>query len=315
MEWRAPVLSQQPLLAALFALLPLLLILAVSQKRLGAAALLLAAAIPAWLHLRLSPFFCLASAFYAPVLLSSSPSFRLQPKLEPALKNLAIALLLFSGAWMATRERLFTQAVDKAQFPIEAAGFLKSNPPQSPLGNLFKDGAYLIFSLAPQTKIFIDSRVINYPNSVFKDSVALEAAHPAWPQIFKKYGIESMLLPLQSRLAAPMLAHSRWRLAYFDDYYLILGSTEEFKRQEGRWPWYEGLDPLQAALKKPSARLRKLLEQRLNTQAPDAKGLYLLGLAYLHESRFKEARLAFLASLELDPSQELVKQALQGLPG
>jgi hypothetical protein len=312
-EWQPPALAGSPALLILVACLLPLTVMAWRSGKWGAALLLLAAAAPGLKFDRMTPFFCLAIAAWGPCLLRKA----WQPRrlLEAALAALLVMAMLGHGSWMLTRERLFNSLVNRSRFPIAGCDFLAKERPIGRLGNLYADGAYLLFRLGPETKVFVDSRQMNYPMQVFDDAIVLEGALPAWPQVAKRYGFSCMVLPLRSLLSPKFLAEPSWRLVYFDDDYLIFATKEEWQAHAGRWPWYQGVDPLKATLA-PSAPLEgsiKALAARLASQAPDAKGYYLLGLAYARAGKTWDAEQSLMASLALDPSQEAARETLINL--
>jgi hypothetical protein len=311
-EWKAPVLSQNPSLLILFLILPVLLYFCWRSKSWAASLILLATAAAAFHVGRMIPFFALAMGLWGPPLLSESLVAK-KNKLEIGLALLLTAFLLAHCLWILRWERLGGPMIDETQFPIQAAAFLANERPQGHLGNLYRDGSYLLFRLGPQTKVFIDSREYNYPSKVFLAAVALEHGSPQWKKIVQDYNFSCMLLPLQSRLTPLCLADKNWELVYFDDNFIIVSTDQERLFHQGRWPWYRGVNPLTAGVNDASQETVVQLQQRLSLQRADAKGYYLLGLACEERKMIPAAKEALAKSLELDPSQDAVGAALLNL--
>jgi hypothetical protein len=206
------------------------------------------------------------------------------------------------------REPYFGRVLALSQIPVQAADFLERKPPKGHLGNLYKDGAYLLFRLAPKTRVFIDSRQTNYPEQIFQDAVSLEMAKD-WKSVAHKYGFGCILTPLKSPLQQALAKESSWRLVFFDQNYCVYASEMEYLLQRGAWPDYSGLDLAEPGFRKFRPEVAKALAARLEAQNPDALGCYLLGLAEEKLGHRAAARKAYEEGIGLDPSQPLLIRA------
>ncbi len=303
-EWRAPAWGTDPWFFAMVLALALGLFPAWRGRRRAALPLLLALAGLGLYTRRLIPFFCLAGAAYLPAWFSP-PRWRAGRWLVAglALAWLAQSVLLFRGPLAP-----FLGA-DLSDCPVGAADFLAAHPPQGRLGNLYDDGAYLIWRLCPRTRVFVDSRM-NFPDSVFQDCRILSDGDPGWREVPAKYGMSCLLVRCFKNppytwdslgLALALLKDPSWRLAYFDDRYLLFARPGELAAQKGAWPWYRGVDPIQARITRVYPDTLRLLKARLASQGQDGLGLYLLGLAYLKSGRPGPAGRSFRRCLGVDP--------------
>jgi hypothetical protein len=78
-------------------------------------------------------------------------------------------------------------------------------------------GGFLIWSLWPDHKVFIDGRLDIYEyGGVLADYVSIARADQNTFLLLKKYGIESCLLPRQGPLGAKLEASPNWEKAYED---------------------------------------------------------------------------------------------------
>jgi hypothetical protein len=229
-EWNPPILKDAYALTALLVAGLAAAGLAWRQGRRSASLLLLACALPGLRFGRMTPFFCLAVAAWAPVIFPE----RFQAK--RAATALLAAGLVASTVWMLGWERRYAQGLVKAgQFPVRAAEFLAADRPKGNMGNLYKDGAYLLFRLGPDTKVLVDSRQMNYPLRMFETAIALEAGSPAWKFITAKHQLSCWVLPWDSRLAALLMREKGWRVVYADGEYLIFATPREVAAHQGRW--------------------------------------------------------------------------------
>jgi hypothetical protein len=104
-------------------------------------------------------------ALLAPVLIAAYVPLK---RRLPAFTGIAVLALLAAGlAAGIARGRFFQLRAAEWQFPSGAARFLKASHITAPLFNSYEDGGYLIWSLGPDERVFIDSRALN--ESVFED--------------------------------------------------------------------------------------------------------------------------------------------------
>jgi len=77
-------------------------------------------------------------------------------------------------------------------------------------------GDFLVYSLYPNYKTFIDGRSDFYDPEVLDDYVHFLGAHYSWEQTLDKYEFEAVLAPLDWPLTAALKSHPGWRLIYDD---------------------------------------------------------------------------------------------------
>ena len=114
-------------------------------------------------------------AFLAPVLLAAyawPPIARLGggSLLRMPAKALDVGFLLVLGALCIQQGwagNLYQLRVAEWKFPVGAANFLRENQVKAPIFNTYEYGGYLIWSLSPQQRTFIDGRALN--ESVYND--------------------------------------------------------------------------------------------------------------------------------------------------
>jgi len=85
-------------------------------------------------------------------------------------------------------------------------------------------GDYLIFRLYPTgTKVFVDGRSDFYGRAFEEKYLDAYFVKYDWEQVLRKYGINTILLPVDAALAGALKESSRWRVVYDD------GSTLVFR--------------------------------------------------------------------------------------
>lgn len=226
LEWQTPAPIGPPFVFQ-FLFIATFIALLVWRRQVRLRDWLLAAAfsIAAWTAFRNVPLFVIT----APMLLAGLAPKRTLPAWAPAALAATLALTLAAGA---ATGRVFQLRTAEALMPTQAAAFLRQHSPQSPILNTYADGGYLIWSLYPQYRTFIDGRALN--ERVFHDyRILLGATGPgaaqARSQTFQKYGIQTILLeafqtdgslyPLLVDLADPN--QTGWRLLFEDQRALV----------------------------------------------------------------------------------------------
>jgi hypothetical protein len=115
-------------------------------------------------------------------------------------------------------------------------------------------GDYLIWSLYPKNRVFVDGRSDFYGND-FEDKY-LDVLHVkyGWEKTLATFGVDTILMPLDAPLTGALKESSRWRLVYDDGSALVFRSNE---RTAG--------EPLSAADRDGNGRDREVTK----TQASD----------------------------------------------
>lgn len=106
--------------------------------------------------------------------------------------------------------------LSEERFPVAAATHLENV-------NTFhndRTGGYLIYEMGPEFKVFIDDRAEMYGDRM-AEFVAVRDGDEPWQPLFERDGIEQVLLPADSDLAAE-ISGSGWDTVYQDDEYLVL---------------------------------------------------------------------------------------------
>jgi hypothetical protein len=156
---------------------------------------------------------------FAPVM--ASYLARLLPEYDAkkeryAMNAVFIAAILL-GCVVLVPSNAKLQETLRRTYPVGAVEYLRAHP--APSGMLSDDhwGGFLIWSLWPDHKVFIDGRLDIYEyGGVLADYLSIARADQNTFLLLKKYGIESCLLPRQGPLVAKLEASPNWEKAYED---------------------------------------------------------------------------------------------------
>ncbi|MDR3698683.1 MAG: hypothetical protein P4L56_03550 [Candidatus Sulfopaludibacter sp.] len=162
-----------------------------------------------------------------PVMIASYLPWKLKPL--AAKWELAIAVILLAAiALPASQKRTFQFSAWEATRPAGAVRFLLAHHVTGPLFNTYEQGGYLMWSLWPQLKVFVDGRALN--ETAFRDyrRIAYSIAAPGEKNAFQlldQYGVQTIVMTgyeyftgsphfLIAVMADPKQAE--WKLVYQD---------------------------------------------------------------------------------------------------
>jgi hypothetical protein len=139
---------------------------------------------------------------------------------EPALIQIAgcaVAIVLFAGTGMFSRRLQTTEP-----YPAGAVAFMHLHGLRGNVLNNFLWGDYLIWHLAPGSKVFIDGRYDTvYPQSVLRDFMLFHFDQPDGAAILSKYPSDFVMISPESQAVKIMSARSDWGLIYRDSSTLL----------------------------------------------------------------------------------------------
>ena len=146
---------------------------------------------------------------------------------------IGLGALLLQQAWAGN---LYQLRVAEWKFPVGAANFLKENQAGGPIFNTYEYGGYLLWSLWPQQRTFIDGRALNesvyddYRKILYSQGGPAEQSQPVHTELLERYGVQVVVtnaFEFVTGAAYPIalaLGHSSetgWRLVYQDAQALV----------------------------------------------------------------------------------------------
>jgi hypothetical protein len=104
-------------------------------------------------------------------------------------------------------------------YPISAVRFIKDNHIKGPMYNYYTWGGFLIWTVYPEYKVFIDGRAIDNNISKMADGILKSAS--GWQTELDKYGINFIIIPVVFResghiipMASSLAYEGKWKLIY-----------------------------------------------------------------------------------------------------
>jgi hypothetical protein len=137
----------------------------------------------------------------------------------PVLNGLLLAGLFLAAAAKSVvpLQTRTIEAVHRQIYPIAATAYVQRNGITPTLFNDYAWGGYLIWSLYPQTRVFIDGRADPYGDDLIAAYHTAITARPGWQQILDEYAVRTALISPDSALASALDASEIWQEAYRDD--------------------------------------------------------------------------------------------------
>jgi hypothetical protein len=184
--------------------------------RLEQVILFVGATVMACLHVR---FVLLFVPFLAPLL--GAMLARWVPRYSRAKDKFALNAVLMAGMvaimihYFPSRADLRKRVAD--QFPLKAVEYLRQHPVSGRMLDSYGFGGYLIWSMGPEHKVFIDGRSEIYERGgVLSDYMELTHMKPGGLDVLRRYRIGSCLLNRNEPLSVALAAMPDWQEIYSD---------------------------------------------------------------------------------------------------
>ncbi len=139
----------------------------------------------------------------------------------------ALALALVAAAiWSPHPPRKFRAEFDPAFYPAGALPVLRLDPSARIFTN-DEWGDYLIWSLYPSHRVFVDGRSDFYGDDFETQYVDVLNVQNGWEKTLSRFGIDTILLPPAAPLAGALKESSRWRVVYDDHIALVFRPSDQ----------------------------------------------------------------------------------------
>jgi hypothetical protein len=145
--------------------------------------------------------------------------------------NLALAVLLTFAGSIRIASQLdneVNQEHIRQQIPLEAFEFIEEEKPEGALFNSYNWGGYVVWTLYPDYLSFVDGRTDLFSDEILKDYLNAWLAEPGWQAFLEEWGIQWVLLEVDSPLSKVMI-YDGWKILYQDQQAIVLekkGSEE-----------------------------------------------------------------------------------------
>ena len=181
--------------------------------------------------------------FYFPLIWLFSTAYlysyvSIQIDSRPVIKYLAVVIVTYFSAINIYNTFYYYPALSwfgkskLALMPENEVAFINNYHLKGPFINDFSTGGYVIWSLYPEYKVFIDSRYGPYAGEVLDDWADFES-NPTSMELHKisdKYGFRAVLINLKKNRIIHLLSNSPdWKLVYFDKAAAVIIDKAEYE--------------------------------------------------------------------------------------
>jgi hypothetical protein len=147
------------------------------------------------------------------------------PRIVSQLNVVLLAALLAGATAFVARQTTIQLGMEPRtdELPVAGARFIQENHLPDPVFNHQPWGGYLIHEWYPERRVFIDGRIDMYGNPVVDAYVQVAGVKPQWADILDRYGIQTVLIPKDSPLAAVLRADPHWQRLFTGDVEEVFG--------------------------------------------------------------------------------------------
>jgi len=110
----------------------------------------------------------------------------------------------------------FLAKFDAKDFPEKALASMGDSAVHSRIFTSDQWGDFLIYSLYPDSRVFVDGRSDFYGSAFDEKYLDIMGVQYKWQQHLDEYGVDTVLLPTSAPLAGALKESSRWRVVYDD---------------------------------------------------------------------------------------------------
>jgi hypothetical protein len=230
----------------------------------------------------------------------SGLSITIQPRLKRAALITATFLVISSALFLGATRSVITQPLlSRGVFPEKAVTYIEGAGLPANLYHPYEWGGYMIWSLFPRYKAFIDSRGL----IPIRQHLQVKNAGPQWMDTLERHGVNTVvfwaILPYEKRVPPIVFAIIKdpgWKAVYWDSKSLIFvraGMAEKSLKDGTVWELLESL-----ALRNISLE-------------PDGTANHIaLGEIYMNQGLPGKARVALEKALALEPDNLMARKLL-----
>ncbi len=134
---------------------------------------------------------------------------------KPALSVAVMLLLVLVSIAPGDGPKLGAE-YDPKRYPAQALSVVRPAECAGPVFTPDEWGDYLIYRLYPGTKVFVDGRSDFYGADFNRKYLDVMHGKHDWEQTLERYGVRTVLLPVEASLASTLKESARWRVVHDD---------------------------------------------------------------------------------------------------
>ncbi len=135
---------------------------------------------------------------------------------------LVVAVLVSSAPNLTAKHNLAIQA---GRFPAGTVSYLRTHRLTGPLFNSYDWGGYLIWTLYPRVRVYVDGRPDMYGDHFIDDFVHTWQARTGWQATLRRQGVRLVLVEPSSGLGRALAGAPGWRVVSRDKVSVLYART------------------------------------------------------------------------------------------
>jgi hypothetical protein len=142
------------------------------------------------------------------------------------LISVAAVALIAALIWAPNPPKTFRAEFDPGRYPAGALATLKLDP----AAHIFTHdewGDYLIWTLYPSQKVFVDGRSDFYGNSFEEKYIDVLNVKYGWDATLERFGVDTVLMPPDAALTGALKESRRWHVVYDDGVAVVFRSAPQ----------------------------------------------------------------------------------------
>jgi len=133
--------------------------------------------------------------------------------------NLVVLSVLLLLAGLKAAQPLsaeFNAAQQRESLPVEAVDWIRRHDPPRELFNPYNWGGYLIWSLYPEYRVFVDGRTDLYGDRLLRRYLTVEFGREGYREILDEHEVETVLTYAEGPLSIRLACSADWERVYED---------------------------------------------------------------------------------------------------
>jgi hypothetical protein len=132
-----------------------------------------------------------------------------------------LALLAVTGFAAQRLSRQATTEKERQTIPVDAVRAVQKQHPAGLLFNSYNWGGYVLFSLYPDYKVYIDGRTDLYDDALMREYLDVWSARGEWRRRLDDAGINLVMVETQSPLSERLNEEHGWELFFKDEMVVV----------------------------------------------------------------------------------------------
>lgn len=110
----------------------------------------------------------------------------------------------------------FNQQRERETLPVDAVAWIREHHPSGEMFNPYNWGGYLVWSLYPDYRVFVDGRTDLYGDAFLREYLSVQLARPGFEETLATYDVNMVLTYPDDALSAQLACAGGWEEVYRD---------------------------------------------------------------------------------------------------